>query len=265
MPLPSFGNVPVRPGPMKAEEESNGFSTGGATVGQSLASRSHPMRRRRFIAVLAAQLGLAVPALAGIIFNRTPKAAPGQRVPELLGILKNDKDDGKRAAAAAELPQYDPKAFPAVVPGLVEAALNDAKPEVRGEAVQSLARIRPVSQEIGGVLEVIQANDAAPKVRRQAQAALAQYQKAGYKPMTPDAKPNVPTTQEPPLAGHPAPTPTPAPTPAPVQTPTPAPRLAPTPSPAPTVVPQPSGSRIPFLRRPPAPAPSDGPVLAPPQ
>jgi len=213
------------------------------------------MRYRRLLLVLALQLILAVPAPAGIFFNRKPKPAPMQRVPELLGILRGDPNDGKREAAAEELRQYDPQANPEIVPVLIDAALRDPKPEVRGEAVQTLGKYRPVSQEVGMTLEQILANDSSTKVRWHARTALWQYQLSGYRTAKGDGPPiGLPTNQEPPLA-EPAPK---LPTPQPG-----VPRLTPVPTTAPAAQPLPIGPGGPV---PPAPvqtppATGDGPAL----
>lgn len=206
------------------------------------------MSWRHILLVLAIQVSLVLPASAGIIFNRKAKPNPAQRVPELINTIKGDPNDHKREAAAEELREYDSKAFPEITAILMDVAQHDTKPEVRGEAVQSLAKIRPVSQEVGFVLEQVHASDTSAKVRWHARMALLQYQLAGYHKTegpqlkqegegTPVIKPGN-SSKEPPLA---VPTDT-----------KPAPRIAPTP--APTVgtpgagyQPLPSGSPRPPL------------------
>jgi hypothetical protein len=210
-------------------------------------------------------LGLTLPASAGIfsIFKRdktTPAPAPVPRVPELVQILRSDANDGKRASAAVELRQYDPKAYPEIVPALLEALQRDAKPEVRSEAAESLGRLRPVTPEVGQALEHAAAADAAPRVRSQAQAALKQYQKSGYRPtaridgpaLTPPS--GTARTVEPPLADQPA-----TPAPAPRQTPAVA-RPMPSAPPRPPLVP----ADAPRLEPAPPPLESNGPALTPP-
>ena len=81
------------------------------------------------------------------------KPSPAERVPELIVIVKTDKDESKRAAAAEELRQYDPAANPDIVPVLIDVLMNDAKPAVRTEAAETLGKLRPVSQEAGWALE----------------------------------------------------------------------------------------------------------------
>src|SRR5262249_31497626 len=126
------------------------------------------MRWSRFPLALGVLAALAVAAQAGIFFNKKPKPKPAERVPELIVTVKTDKDDHKRAAAAAELRQYDPKAFPDMVPILVDVLLHDANSGVRLEAAQSLGRIRPISQEAGWALEQAASKDDSMRVRMQA-------------------------------------------------------------------------------------------------
>lgn len=192
---------------------------------------------RRLLLVLALQVSLVAPAPAGIFFNRnknknnnknTPN--PAQRVPELIGILKSNQDENQRLAAVNELRQYDAKAHPEILPALMDLAQRDPQPEVRSEAVVSLSKTRPVSQEVGFVLEQVLATDSSTKVKWQARTALWQYQMAGYRNGKSDAPPLTgPTTAEPPLAD-----PLPTPGQPRVVAPTPAPRVAPVPTPVPT-------------------------------
>ena len=147
--------------------------------------------------------------------------------------------------AAEELKNYDPLLFPEIVPALVSALQNDAKSNVRIEAVQSLGKIRPVNQTAGEALERALAGDAAMRVRLQARSTLMQYHWAGYRngksndvpPLVPtkdvpkggeklppaiQTTTGFPTSKEPPLAPVepiPAPQlrPVPVPTPAPVE------------------------------------------------
>jgi hypothetical protein len=124
---------------------------------------------------------LAPSANAGI-FSRKPKPNPSERVPELLIQLKSGQDEGQRTAAAEELRQYDPKSFPDLIPGLVEALGRDTSPAVRSEAATSLGRLRPISQQAGYALEQAQNNDAVVRVRLAARQALLQYHLVGYRP-----------------------------------------------------------------------------------
>jgi hypothetical protein len=139
------------------------------------------MRYRLFI------LLVLIPALspsvhAGIIFGRKKeKPDPKQRVPELVTILKSDKDSDKRAHAADELRTFDSTQFPEIIPALIDAVQNDPTPSVRVEAVQSLGKLRPVSQVVGEILEQALAKDASMRVRLQARSTLLQYHWAGYR------------------------------------------------------------------------------------
>jgi len=135
--------------------------------------------------VLAA---MAPTAPAGI-FSRKPKPNPAERVPELLIQLKSGQDEGQRMAAAEELRQYDPKSFPDLIPGLIDALGRDNSPAVRSEAASSLGRLRPISQQAGYALEQAQNNDAAVRVRLAARQALLQYHIVGYRAGKPQDAP----------------------------------------------------------------------------
>ena len=69
-----------------------------------------------------------------------------ERVPELILTLKTESDERKRAQAAEELREYDARTFTEIVPVLVDVLHNDKKSNVRLEALNSLSRLRPVSQ-----------------------------------------------------------------------------------------------------------------------
>ena len=81
--------------------------------------------------------------------SKKPKAPPPQRVSELIVDLKFEKDTHKRADAAEELRQFDPKDFPEIMPVLIEALQNDPATSVRIEAATSLGRLRPISVASG--------------------------------------------------------------------------------------------------------------------
>src|SRR4051794_36182747 len=102
------------------------------------------------------------------LFSKKAKTPPAQRVPELIVQAKTDPDERKRAAAVEEMRDFDTKTFMEIVPVLVDVARSDAKASVRLEAVNSLARIRPVSQQAGQMLEQAAAHDESWKVRWQA-------------------------------------------------------------------------------------------------
>jgi HEAT repeats len=217
------------------------------------------MSYRNFLVVVLL-LCMAGTASAGIIFGKKkPKPAPNERVPELIGVLKNDGDENKRQSAAEELRQYDSTAYPAIMPALIEALLGDKKPAVRAEAAQSLGKLRPVSQEAGQALEQALHDDQSMRVRLQARSALMQYHWAGYR-ATKDVPPVEAASKEP------------AATPPVIHTATrPAARLTPQPVAAPVAppaVPRPTTREPPLAAPGPAPAPAkpagEGPDLGPP-
>jgi hypothetical protein len=127
---------------------------------------------------LVLPVALALPAPAGIFSKSKPK--PAMRVPELVGIVKTDSDAAKRESAAKELREYDSKAFPEMVPVLMDVLQHDASPAVRGEAAQTLSKLRPVTSEVGLALEEA-IKDKSFRVRWQARNALMSYRLAGYR------------------------------------------------------------------------------------
>jgi hypothetical protein len=146
-------------------------------------------------ALLLAAL-LAAPSHAGIIFGRKPAPVdPRTRVPELLNVLKSDKDAAKRSKAAEELKNFDAAAFPDIVPALIRALNEDPQPGVRIDAAQSLGKIRPVSQAAGEALENALEKDPSMRVRIQTRAILLQYNWAGYRTAKKEA---IPLATEPP-------------------------------------------------------------------
>jgi hypothetical protein len=234
------------------------------------------MTRWRFLLVLVLPALSAGPSSAGIFFHKHPKPDPSKRVPELIAILRTDHDDHKRAAAAQELRNFDPAAYPEIVPTLVNAAQNDPKPGVRLEALQSLSKLRPVTQQAGMALEQAMANDSSMKVRLMARTALVQYHLSGYHgSKTPESPADGPKLEEPPLAGPPGPAPAILPqdprVPAGLSKPSPAPtprgfnpssaRPLPIGPANPPLVPVPSSGAEPPL----APPGNDGPDLTPPK
>lgn len=138
------------------------------------------MKCWRIPLVLISVGALALPAPAGILFGKKTKPNPAERVPELILIVKTDKDESKRVSAAEELRQYDPAANPDIVPVLIDVLMNDPKPAVRVEAAESLGKIRPVSQEAGWALEQAQEKDTSWRVRTKARYVLMGYHWAGY-------------------------------------------------------------------------------------
>jgi len=147
--------------------------------------------------------GAAPECSAQLFGSKKAKVSPQQRVPELVGILKLDKDAHKRSEAAEELRQYDPKEFPEVVPILIDALQNDTATGVRVEAAAGLGRLRPISTAAGQALERAAANDSNLRVRLQAKASLVYYQMSGYhapKKSEPVGPAVNDVTDEPPLA-----------------------------------------------------------------
>lgn len=159
--------------------------------------------RYRLVYVLILVPILAGTTRAGLFFGKKgSKPDPAKRIPELIGIVKNDGDESKRARAADELRQYDPAAYPYIVPILIDVLMTDKKPSVRAEAAQSLGKMRPVSRDVGVALEQAVAKDPSMRVRLQARSALLQYHWAGYRSIKPDDVAGN-QTKEPPLAGPP--------------------------------------------------------------
>lgn len=129
--------------------------------------------------VPAVALALAAPAQAGI-FRKTPKPDPAVHVPALVQTLKADRDEKARAAAAADLRDYDAKAFPDVLPALIEALATDPSSSVRSKAAESIGKVRPISPEAGYALEQAIDNDKSFQVRLSARTAIVQYRLLGF-------------------------------------------------------------------------------------
>jgi hypothetical protein len=138
------------------------------------------MRCHLFLLTIGCIAGLAVPAPAGIFFGKHPKPTPAERVSQLVMQLRTDPDESKRANAAKELRAFDPRAFPQIVPTLIDVLKRDQKPAVRLEAAQTLSKLRPISQEAGLALEEA-VGDPSWRVRWQARQALLGYRMSGYR------------------------------------------------------------------------------------
>jgi len=224
------------------------------------------MKRLHGILVLVILLGWTAPAPAQL-FAKKVKPNPSQRVPELILILKTDPDEKKRAHAAEEIREYDATLFTEIVPVLVDVLQQDKKTSVRMEAVNSLAKIRPVNGLAGHALEKTAATDESWRVRLQAKTALTKYHWSGYSAAKTEMMPtsSKKATPEPPLAALAPPViPTVAPTPAPA-TPRPLP-LTPTSGPIARPLPMgpPNDAPPPLPTAPSAPtAPAQGPSLFP--
>lgn len=222
------------------------------------------MRWCRLLVLLVVPAWSASPAAAGWIFHRQAKPDPATRVPVLIATLKSSPDEKKRSAAAQELRAFNPATFPELIPVLIEAAQSDPKAGVRMEAMNSLAKLRPVSQQVGQTLEQAVEKDSSMRVRLHARSLLVQYHLSGYrgaKRMEGPAlgpPPGV-KTEEPPLADPPVG----AAVPPLVQ---PSGRLAPVPLPA-TGAPRPQGARRlpigPTTEPPVLVTPTEGPELGP--
>ena len=90
-------------------------------------------------------------------------------------------------------------------PVLADVALHDKKPNVRVEALTSLARIRPVNPIAGQTLEKAAVEDETLRVRLHAKAALPKYHLAGYAPVKNAPQPKKKQTDEPPIGESPTP------------------------------------------------------------
>jgi HEAT repeats len=186
-------------------------------------------------------LALAAPAQAGL-FKKSAKPDPAVHVPALIEVLKDRKqnDEKARAAAAAELDDYDAKAFPEILPALIDTLTSDPSSSVRSRAAESIGKVRPITAMAGYALERAVADDSSFAVRVSARAALVKYRVLGHMP---GAKiEGVVQSAEPPLAAGPLVKDTsggtvlrPTPAPIPAESPVAAPVLppAPTPKPAP--------------------------------
>jgi hypothetical protein len=169
---------------------------------------------RSLLLTLSLGFALGATAHAGPLFSwrKAEKPDPKVRVPELIQILKSDKDEIKRSNAAVELRQYDAAAFPDMVPALINALFTDTRAGVRIDAAQTLSKIRPLSQTVGEALEQAMEKDVSMRVRLQARSSLLSYQWAGYRGgKKPESGPAVVTVPAP--VNRPAPTPVTAPAP----------------------------------------------------
>lgn len=152
-----------------AARRSCGVSSGGGTdpMGTSL--------------VFFCALGGCLVSPDQAFFSGRSKSVPeGERIEELLEVLKNSGDEGARISAMGELRLLDTQNNK-VIQGLIDTLKQDRKPGVRAEAAVSLARMRPVKPEVGQALEHAISKDASMRVRMQARSALLQYNLAGYR------------------------------------------------------------------------------------
>jgi hypothetical protein len=150
---------------------------------------------------------LVVPALAlpaqGSIFSKRSHHDPDKRVPELISILRGDPDEAKRIAAACELREYDPHAYPEIVPVLLDVLDNDTRPGVRREAAASLGRIRPIETSTAVALQKAASHDPSLRVRIQAWCSLQTYHFSPHTTRPKDASAKVTTAPAPGFSGEP--------------------------------------------------------------
>jgi hypothetical protein len=134
--------------------------------------------RHRLILASFLALATVVPAQAGL-FRKTAKPEPSVYVPALVEVLKAGTDERARVAAANELRDYDAKTFPEILPALIEALASDASASVRGEAAESIGKVRPVTAQAGYALEQARSKDKSLIVRARAERALLYYRLLG--------------------------------------------------------------------------------------
>lgn len=153
--------------------------------------------------ILLVAPAIALPAQGGIFTYKpnTARPKPEMQVPGLLYTVKADPNESKRAAAAAELREFDARLFPDMVPVLVDVLQNDTKPSVRREAAISLGRF-PVTPLAGKALQEASSKDPSLKVRLHAWSAYKFYQLHGYHEQPVAPLPKVIGTAEPPLDHH---------------------------------------------------------------
>jgi hypothetical protein len=138
---------------------------------------------KRFFLVPVVALALAAPTHAGL-FKKSAKPDPATYVPALIETLKASKDEKARAAAAAELDEYDAKAFPDILPSLMEALSSDPSSGVRSKAAESIGKVRPITPAAGYALERAAADDKSLSVKVAAKMALMKYRVLGHMPGT---------------------------------------------------------------------------------
>jgi HEAT repeats len=160
------------------------------------------MRECRFLMILLLTGAFTSSIQAGPLglFKQKSKPDPAERVPLVIKTLQSDPDERKREQAAEELREYDPKTFPEIVPALIEALKNDASSGVRVEAVSSIGKLKPITQQAGYALEQASAKDPSLYLRTVASRILLQWKVFdGYRSgRAPEMQMN--QTAEPPLA-----------------------------------------------------------------
>lgn len=174
------------------------------------------LQRLFFVSIFA--LVCATSADAGP-FRKTSRPDPATQVPFLLQTLRTSTDERVRETAASALREYDAKAFPEILPTLIEALTTDKSSSVRSEVAESIGKIRPISIQAGYALEQAIANDKNPLVQLSARTAMLQYRLLGIVSSKADlatqsAEPRLAaTTDEKTMPGERVLRPTPAPIP----------------------------------------------------
>lgn len=142
-------------------------------------------------------------------FNRKPNTDGPERVMELLSVLQNDNETGKRARAAEDLGRFDAQAYPEIVPALSNVLQKDSSSIVRKGAAEALGRIKPPSREAAEALDLAIANDTSAWVRFHARTARLVYHVPAQPapPPPPAAPPARTTTSASPLISKPLPSP----------------------------------------------------------
>jgi hypothetical protein len=130
--------------------------------------------------VSIATLALAASSVDAGVLGRKPKIDT-QKVKVLIDTLRNDADENKRKAAAAELGDYDPKGDLNVLSALIGTLQRDTSEIVRREAANVLGDIKPYSAQAGLALERTADSDRSPLVKAAAREALWEYHLNGYK------------------------------------------------------------------------------------
>lgn len=163
------------------------------------------MKRLQVVLLLGIVLAWATPAQAQWIFSKKPRPNASQRVPELILTLKTDLDERKRLQAVEELRDYDASTFTEIAPVLADVLRNDPKMSVRLEALNNLARIRPVHPLAVPAIEKAAHDDESWRVRWQAKTSLPKLQLTGLMTKKGDPGSKKSTGNEPPLDNIPLP------------------------------------------------------------
>lgn len=160
------------------------------------------MKRTLLLAGLALALGAADASAVdfgfGFLRRRQAKSDPAAQAKQLIEMLQSSPDADARKIAAEELRALDSRTFPDIVTALTGALQRDPSTAVRAAAVESLARIKPVIQSAGLVMEAALGSDPDPKVREAIRSALWVYHLNGYR--TAGGTPLTSQTPEPRLA-----------------------------------------------------------------